>query len=188
MTRKYVFLPSDEVLAWLVEEHGSFGAVARVLDCSRAQVAKRCKDVGLISDGRRPRRPSVAERFWPRVDRRGPEECWPWLGAVSHGYGVFPFSAEQSAARAHRVAYELLIGEIPDGLTIDHLCRNKLCQNPAHMEPVTGGENTRRAHAAITHCPAGHPYDEANTYRVNSTRYCRACGRARAAARRRAAA
>jgi hypothetical protein len=110
----------------------------------------------------RSRRP-IAERFWEKVNRRGPGECWPWLGAQSNGYGQM--RGHDQAAWAHRVAYELVRGPIPLGLTIDHLCRNRLCVNPSHMEAVTNQENILRGigfaaeNARKTKCPRGHAYD-----------------------------
>src|SRR5579875_211929 len=72
------------------------------------------------------------------------DSCWLWTGAVtSSGYGSVGHSGR--ARSTHRLAYELLTGDIPSGLTIDHLCRNKLCCNPKHLEPVTIGENVRRS-------------------------------------------
>lgn len=122
------------------------------------------------------------ERFWSKVDRRGDDECWEWTASRNHfGYGKF--SKGNSWVRAHRFSWELANGPIPDGLVIDHLCRNTACVNPAHLEPVTHRENVLRgcgpvARAArATHCPQGHPYDEENTYRrpVTGHRSCRAC-------------
>lgn len=89
-------------------------------------------------------RRSAEERFWEKVDTSaGPLGCWPWTASGSRdGYGQF--SADGRGVRAHRFAYELLVGPIPEGLQLDHLCRNPGCVNPAHLEPVTGWENTMR--------------------------------------------
>lgn len=140
--------------------------------------------------GRRP----TEQRFWDKVDRRGFDECWQWTGSlVADGYGqIWTSGPQRERLWAHRYAYELLVGPVPEGLCIDHLCRNRGCVNPAHMEPVTLAENTRRGpNRSKTHCPHGHPYDADNTYVCPSTgaRYCRECHRASArrhAARRRA--
>lgn len=128
----------------------------------------------------------LAERFWDKADRSaGPDGCWLWTAALSHnGYGRFGNGDMIGTRQAHRIAYELVIGPIPAGLVIDHLCRNRRCVNPAHMEPVTTAENLRRGvglaveNARKTHCPRGHAYDEANTYVNDNKRYCRACVRA----------
>lgn len=85
----------------------------------------------------------TAQRFWAKVRKAGPNDCWPWAGGCqSRGYGSFGWDGQTHLA--HRLAYEAAHGPIPDGLTIDHRCRNKLCQNPAHMEPVTASVNARR--------------------------------------------
>ena len=82
---------------------------------------------------------------------------------------------------AHRAAYEVRIGPIPDGMVIDHLCRNRACINPAHMEPVTNRENVLRGtgpsaqHARKTHCNYGHAYDDQNTMHRRGRRHCRKC-------------
>lgn len=133
----------------------------------------------------------LPERFWAKVDKTHPSGCWVWTAALCNGYGMFGFNG----MRAHRLAYIELVGEIPAGLVIDHLCRNRACVNPAHMEPVTNRENILRGVgivaqcAAKTHCPKGHPYDEANTWMSKAgSRHCRTCKNAKDRARRAAAA
>ena len=115
------------------------------------------------------------ERFWAKVDKSG--ECWQWAGVHAQGYGRCWWNGHSAAA--HRVAFELTVGPVPEGLELDHLCRNRGCVNPAHLEPVTRRENARRAAAVhdTGHCPQGHPFDEANTYRHRGTgwRVCRQC-------------
>jgi hypothetical protein len=140
--------------------------------------------------------PSPEERLWARVDRTGgPEACWRWLGPVMpNGYGRIQVGGKD--VYVHRFAYETVVGRIPDGLVIDHLCRNKRCVNPAHLEPVTTRTNVLRGvgfvavNALKTHCPKGHEYTEANTRRKpNGWRDCKECAYAyvrRWKARRRA--
>ncbi len=128
------------------------------------------------------------QRFWAKVDRRGPDDCWSWLaGKDQDGYGYFWVGNGRRLCRAHRVAYELLIGSIPKGLELDHLCRNPPCVNPAHLEPVTTRENIRRGVRAgvvvalRTSCYKGHPYTPENTYGVGPDRRWRVCRTCRAA-------
>lgn len=104
-------------------------------------------------------RPSHEERFWSRVEKT--ESCWLWRGNMGRkGYGQF--SVGKSCRFAHRFAYELLVGPIPEALVIDHLCRVPACVNPAHLEPVTERENILRGispaakNAQKTHCVRGH--------------------------------
>jgi hypothetical protein len=125
------------------------------------------------------RRRPPEERFWASIAIDLGTGCWNWTG-LSHknGYGVI--FANRRTTGAHRFSYELHVGPIPAGLTIDHLCVNPPCVNPAHLEPVTGSENVRRRHerAARTSCVNGHPFDESNTYiRTTGHRSCRACAR-----------
>lgn len=121
------------------------------------------------------------ERFWAKVEKT--ETCWIWLGRKTHdGYGTVWFDGRQHVV--HRIAYEMHAGPIPDGLQIDHVCRNRSCVNPAHMEPVTQRENIRRGvspaglNARKTHCKRGHEFTPDNTGIVKRGRYCRTCYRA----------
>lgn len=118
-------------------------------------------------------------RFWAKVQKT--DTCWVWTGTRQQkGYGRFSLAGKMIVA--HRVAYVSLVGPIPDGLVLDRLCRNTSCVNPAHLEAVTGRVNTLRGigpaarHAAATHCPQGHEYDETNTkIGVPGDRRCRTC-------------
>jgi hypothetical protein len=133
--------------------------------------------------------PTLAERFWANVDRRGDDECWPWLGIIDrNGYGKLWVPSNRNQIGAHRVAYELMVGPIPAGMTIDHVrawgCTRRDCVNaPAHMEPVTPRVNTLRGvNVQKTHCKRGHEYTPENTRDAppNGQRVCRACARYRA--------
>lgn len=129
----------------------------------------------------------AAERFWEKVEFT--DECWNWLGArTSSGYGHFTARHDHKCV-AHRISYQYLVGEIPEGLDLDHLCRNRRCVRPEHLEPVTRqvnllrGEGTTAIYARRNHCSAGHEYTAANTRRWKNKRVCRECERNRARAR-----
>jgi hypothetical protein len=120
----------------------------------------------------------IEAKFWATVNKTS--TCWQWLGSQHKGYGRFRVNGCEWPA--HRWAYELTHRPIPDGLQIDHLCRNRACVNPAHMELVTARENVLRGtgltaiNARKTHCAHGHPFDEVNTkHRPNGGRRCKAC-------------
>jgi len=122
-------------------------------------------------------------RFWSKVVAT-PNGCWEWRGIKRIGYGQFHFQGKQ--VQAHRLSYELLVAPIPEGLTIDHLCRNRACVNPAHLEPILIRENILRGtgptarNAVKTHCKRGHLLDLFNIYRhPDGRRECRICKRLR---------
>lgn len=128
-----------------------------------------------------------------RVNATG---CWKWTGFVNkQGYGRTYFRGNRSTP-THQAFYMLLVGPIPEGKILDHVCHthdmtcsggptclHRRCVNPAHLEPVTNQENSSRGVLGRrTHCPKGHPYDEENTLVSNGRRYCRTCQRAHAKA------
>lgn len=137
-------------------------------------------------------------RFWSKVTVDDATGCWEWTGAKGKGgYGHLMWPVRGKTDYAHRVSYRELVGPIPEGLVIDHLCRNRACCNPAHLEAVTQrrnnlrGEGIASTHASRTHCPQGHAYEGDNVYAYrnrhgNVLRYCVSCRRARARAAARA--
>ena len=135
-------------------------------------------------------------RFWQYV--RKTETCWLWTGATNRG-GYGEFRMRDRPVLSHRLACQWLVGVIPIGTELDHLCRTTGCVNPTHLEAVAHSENLRRGrsveattayHRARTHCARGHAFDEENTYYMPTGRACRACRRitqARSRAARRGA-
>lgn len=138
---------------------------------------------------------ATLSRFWSKVDKRGPEECWPWVGSSNkpspkslNDYGSFYFGKRNH--KSYRISYMIHHGAIPDGMVIDHLCRNKSCVNPAHLEAVTNRENVLRGvgltaqNAKKSHCASGHPLSGENLAIIRHERnggyehrYCRMCNR-----------
>jgi len=144
---------------------------------------------------------AIEERILAKVERSA-NGCWTWTGRTNEkGYGYITVAGRSQ--RAHRIAYKTWVGDIPPGLQLDHTCHNddptcaggktckhRACLNPAHLEPVTTQENSRRGagpgcvNARKTHCKRGHAFDEANTARQvlpsgREKRVCRACRRER---------
>jgi hypothetical protein len=131
---------------------------------------------------------SAAQRFWSKVVcvDSASDTCWHWLAHKKNGYGTIKIGGRWFSA--HRAAWILTYGDIDPTLTIDHLCRNRACVNPAHLEQVTMRVNTLRGmtfsgiNSRKTHCPKGHPYSESNTKLTNKhargtvvSRACRTC-------------
>lgn len=144
-----------------------------------AAAADGCRSGGVVT---------LPQRFWVKVEKT--DTCWLWTAATTGGYGVFHVGGRTGRMhRAHRLAYESLVGPIPEGLQLDHLCRVRNCVNPAHLEAVLRevnilrGESDPANRARQTHCVAGHPFDRENTAYIQQAgrlfRRCRICNRDR---------
>lgn len=123
-----------------------------------------------------------AERIRRNVEIDPETGCWNWQLALSRdGYGILHVA--DRTVQAHRLSYLSIVGPVPRGLVLDHLCRNRRCANPDHLEPVTLLENARRGlYAQQTHCRSGHEFTAENTYyKSNGQRQCRPCNRESAA-------
>lgn len=182
-------LPPDAELIELRDQGLTLQEIGDLHGVGRSTVGMALRRAGV------PRRPprSAEDRFWPKVDKMGPvpehaphlDRCWLWTAAQDgHGYGNFfrgPTRAD-GYVKAYRMAYELEVGPVPDGLQLDHLCRVTLCVRPTHLEPVEQRQNILRGvsvgsrNAVATECIRGHAFDEANTIaRPDGRRGCRAC-------------
>lgn len=129
-------------------------------------------------------RGDVRTRLLAKVDTTDPDKCWTWQDSLAaQGYGHLKVleSGRGITRSAHRLSYQTFVGPIPEGLTLDHLCRNRACINPAHLEPVTLKENIMRGQtlaatqASQTHCKNGHPLSGDNLRIYRGHRHCRAC-------------
>lgn len=135
--------------------------------------------------------PPAPVRFWSKVNKDGPDtglvegRCWVWTTRLNDsGYATFTDDGLQF--RAHRFAYEMTLGPIPEGMQLDHLCRTRHCVRPSHLEPVTHAENMKRSVAGRrvwrserTHCNHGHEFSPENTGMKGGYRYCKVCVRER---------
>lgn len=142
-----------------------------------------CKPIPILT-------PRQRMGLFSRVHVNTTTGCWEWIGPLT-GVGYSQISLGRSFFLAHRVMYTEFRGPIPGVLTIDHLCRNKRCINPWHMEAVTHAENNFRGNSNSarkrrqTHCNQGHEFTPENTYiHKNGNRACRECNRLRAERRR----
>lgn len=125
----------------------------------------------------------VIDRFWSKVDATGP--CWEWTKTKTRtGYGSWTVGSfpNKKTYATHRLSWEILVGDIPAGMELDHLCRVRHCLNPDHLEVVTRSENMLRAGATgsanrrKTHCPQGHEYSGENIYmQISNGRRSRSC-------------
>jgi hypothetical protein len=126
------------------------------------------------------RKYTTIEEYLTKRSKRHESGCIIWVGSKTWGgYGTAKWRDQNTivATTAHRAAYQAFVGPIPDGLEIDHKCKNRLCINPDHLEAVTHYENVQRSSVAgRTHCKYGHLFDRMNTFiKSNGMKSCRAC-------------
>jgi hypothetical protein len=179
----------DETTAAMYRRHregASIAQIAREYGIDNSNVSRRFSRRGLKS---RPYGDPWKVRVFSKIAMPDANGCMRWMGAVDQGgYGMIsagPRADDVRSLRAHRAVYEMLVGEIPEGLVLDHLCRVRDCVNPDHLDPVTQRENAARGvggrHNLIkTHCPKGHEYTPQNVYLRPgfNNRNCRTCANA----------
>jgi len=173
--------PQKERLVALWGEGKTTAEIADDLGISRSAAKERLAYLGLKSNKAAP------VPLWEKISKYIPfsSGCWEWAGRRDrHGYGGL--TIDRRTKKAHRVVYEALVGSIPDGMVLDHLCRNPPCVNPQHLDVCTQAENVRRG--AIpprqTHCKKGHPLSGENLRVYRHQRNCRKCQSAYDAARK----
>ena len=167
-----------EAMVAMRQTGATYALVGRTFGISdvAASATIRNRIAGRLRGGR----PNTAEDFWDRVEPEPNTGCWIWVGyRLKSGYGNFAF---HGTIPAHRFAYQLLRGPIPEGLTLDHyICNFPPCVNPWHTEPVPLSVNIARAKARRTGCRrGGHPYDkvwQSATNPKDRRRFCSVCDR-----------
>lgn len=120
----------------------------------------------------------IVGSFWAKVDKT--DDCWTWTAALKDGYGVIGWHEKETkrdrVMRAHRLSWEIHNGLIPDDLTVDHMCHNRRCVNPAHLQLLTLEANSAKTSRSLSAtCKRGHRYDEGNLYMFRGARQCRIC-------------
>lgn len=148
-------------------------------DKPHSATALRAEDLERLWGQRKRNVGTLRDSFFSQIQKLE-DGCWNWTGfkaGRNSAYGGFSLNSHKSTG-AHRVSYVLHKGDIEEGMTIDHLCRNPLCVNPEHLDMVTTAENNRRLALTITHCPQGHEYTPENSFiRYGGGRQCKSCSR-----------
>jgi len=141
------------------------------------------KDLAIGREVLAAMRPTTKERFWSKVDKNHITDCWMWVGHKRNGYGQFNYGGRNGVRiGAHRYAYQEIVGDIPGDMVLDHLCRQRDCVNPDHLEPVTRKENVIRGFSPAArqsrqkNCKRGHALSGDNLYVTpKGRRQCRSC-------------